>query len=218
MHMEEISACNLDDQGKAWSSLTPVGNIASGVTAFPYCGSSHTYEGNEAIPDHHVVAKRSIPISAGKRKACWIRPLTCAVHPHTRGGKQRANPGQLHVRRSICGETNTIFTARINQTGPSPRLWGDAHRGRRDTARARSIPTPVGETGGLRGHCYFFSGPSPRLWGKRKATVSTLAAERSIPTPVGETSNAATSFLRRVGPSPRLWGKHITNHPARMLK
>ncbi len=133
--------------------------------------------------------QRTIPTRVGRTELRWMMTSRNSDHPHA------------------GGENTSDRTDSRNESGPSPRGWGERSGETCCCSDLRTIPTRVGRTiclgecpggnpdhphaGGenstLR-HCWaFISGPSPRGWGEQSATALATAETRTIPTRVGRT-------------------------------
>ncbi len=133
--------------------------------------------------------RRFIPTPVGNTTTSSPTPKTSPVHPHARG------------------EHDTGLLRLVRAAGSSPRPWGTPPINTHPPARERFIPTPVGNTAGLRGNCLtwpvhphargehagrtvtfsYSTGSSPRPWGTRRIAHQAPLCRRFIPTPVGNT-------------------------------
>ena len=90
---------------------------------------------------------RSIPTCVGFTPLSLWKHRRYTVHPHVRG----------------------VYVARRKpprcRCGPSPRAWGLRKVKWSICSAGRSIPTCVGFTAIVGGHCEKCGGPSPRAWG-----------------------------------------------------
>ena len=151
---------------------------------------------------------RFIPTHVGNRAPSWMCLRPESVHPHARG-EQRSEGGP--GRRA---------------SGSSPRTWGTVTDEHRLEARARFIPTHVGNRTPTPCSTARTDGSSPRTWGTELRTGADLQQVRFIPTHVGNRRWACIAVLRMAvhphargeqrqvpekgstenGSSPRTWG------------
>src|SRR5271165_4145606 len=128
----------------------------------------------------------------------------------TRVGRTRTPPSPLVIKPDhphACGENQAKIILKIDERGPSPRVWGEQfERGIFDVA-SRTIPTRVGRTAVCQGYQSYepdhphacgeniarnldsakCDGPSPRVWGELPSMRSLQPEDRTIPTRVGRT-------------------------------
>ena len=174
-------------------------------------GLSPRVWGNLSTAARHQSGRRSIPTCVGE-------PATTPAH---HGGKR--------VYPHVCGGTFGSDAGGKTILGLSPRVWGNLLALIIPTQRIGSIPTCVGETGGLGGLVLPHQGLSPRVWGNPDDVAQVYPDARSIPTCVGEPGIVScVEYLHRVYPhvcggtqqqtfdqgsrlglSPRVWGNHL---------
>ena len=132
---------------------------------------------------------RTIPTHVGRTARSAINPDSSTDHPHARG----ENVAQEFIS--------------LQQTGPSPRTWGERNVSRPVVRCVRTIPTHVGRTRARTGagpsmadHPHARgenarerrskktpAGPSPRTWGEHEGCFPLRISGRTIPTHVGRT-------------------------------
>ena len=132
---------------------------------------------------------RFIPTRVGNTRVSAPAQILPAVHPHA------------------CGEHWTTSVTPSMRSGSSPRVWGTLGLGHKAQARARFIPTRVGNTTLPAGryyvravhphacgeHCmrvfinFCIGGSSPRVWGTPWLACKSASNKRFIPTRVGNT-------------------------------